>query len=237
MKSVFITGAGRGLGLALARLYAVQGWAVHAACRNPDAATGLHDLAQAVTAPVTVHELDMERADHVAATSARLGDTPVDVLLHVAGYFGSKSLDEPGGMTPFGTTLYDDWERLFRVNVAGVMRLSEALVDNVAASQERKIVAISSRMGSIGGSTGQMYGYRASKAALNAIVKAMSIDLADRGISTLTLHPGWVKTEMGGSNATLPAEESAANIAGLIAALTPQTTGRFCDHQGNPLEW
>lgn len=237
MKSVFITGAGRGLGLALARHYAAQGWAVHAACRNPDGASGLHELAQAAGTPVTIHELDVERADHVAAASARLGDMPIDVLLHVAGYFGSKSLDEPGGMTPFGTTDYDDWDRLFRVNVAGVMRLSEALVDNVAASAERKIVAISSRMGSIGGSTGRMYGYRASKAALNAIVKAMSVDLAERGIATLTLHPGWVQTEMGGSGATLPAGESAANIAGLIAALTPQTTGRFCDHLGNPLEW
>lgn len=238
MPTVLITGANRGLGLGLAQRYAGYGWRVFACCRNPDAADELSALASHSAGAVTLHVADTDQPATISALQSGLKGQPLDVLLIVAGYYGKTIMTEPGGMQEFGTSDFEDWEKILRVNVIGPMRMAEALVENVAAGDQKKLVILSSAIGSISkNSIGQMYPYRASKAAVNAIVKSMSIDLAPRGITTIPLHPGWVRTDMGGPQADLDTETSVMGMKAVIDGLTPSDNGRFLDYTGKELPW
>lgn len=238
MPSVLITGANRGLGLGLTQRYADDGWRVFACCRAPASADELGALAAQSGGSVAVHVADTDRPDTIAKLQTDLTEQSLDVLLIVAGYYGKNIMTEPGGMQEFGTSDFADWEKILRVNVIGPMRMAEALVENVAASDQKKLVVLSSAIGSIGNnSIGQMYPYRASKAAINAVVKSMSIDLASRGITTIPLHPGWVRTDMGGPQADLDTDTSVAGMKSVIDGLTPADNGRFLDYTGKELPW
>lgn len=230
MPTVLITGANRGLGLELARQYAADGWKVHAACRDPRSATGLDALARASGGKVLVHALDLRDPAQVQELGRKLAGESIDVLLNNAGIYPDR-----GG---FGKVDYAAWEEAFRVNVMAPMRLIEALVEPVARSEKRLIVNMSSLMGSIGDNArGGSYVYRSSKAALNIVTKSLSIDLAPRGITAVVLHPGWVKTDMGGPEAPIEAEESVRGMRQVIARLEPGATGKFFDYEGDELPW
>jgi NAD(P)-dependent dehydrogenase (short-subunit alcohol dehydrogenase family) len=163
---------------------------------------------------------------------------PIDVLFNVAGYYGPKIVSEPGGLQEFGASDYKDWDKIYRINVMGVMKMCEAFVDHVAASTQKKIVNISSIVGSIGANQrGFMYPYRASKAAVNAISKAMSYDLKARGITVIPLHPGWVRTEMGGPSADIDTGTSVTGMKKVVDGLTPSDSGRFMMYDGSELPW
>lgn len=233
-----IAGANRGLGLGLTTQYAADGWRVFACCRKPTDANDLNKLAAASGGAITLHVADVEVPETITDLVAELNAQPIDLLLIVAGYYGKNIMTEPGGMQEFGTSDYEDWERILRVNVIGPMRMAEALVENVAASDQKKIVTLSSAIGSIGNNTiGQMYPYRASKAAVNAIMKSMALDLKERGITVIPLHPGWVRTDMGGPQADLDTETSVTGMKTVIDGLTPADAGRFLDHTGKELPW
>jgi len=137
-----------------------------------------------------------------------------------------------------GNVDYDLWPEVMRVNVLAPMACVDALVDNVAASDRRQIVMMSSRMGSIGenGAGGEVV-YRSSKAALNAVTKSLSIDLKPRGITLAAVHPGWVQTDMGGPNATLTPADSIAGLTQVVLGLTPEKTGRFFNYDGTEIAW
>jgi len=234
MATVLITGANRGLGLGLTQLYAADGDKVHACCRNPESASELN----AVEGDVTVHALDVEDPSSIAALKAAIGDEPIDVLLNVAGYYGKKIVSEPGGLQEFGESDYDEWEKINRINVIGPMRIAEAFVDNVAASDQKKLITLSSILGSIGGNDmGKMYPYRASKASVNAIMRSMAFDLKERGITAVPLHPGWVRTDMGGPTADIDADTSVSGMKSVIAGLKPEDAGRFMTYDGSELPW
>jgi NAD(P)-dependent dehydrogenase (short-subunit alcohol dehydrogenase family) len=234
MATVLITGANRGLGLGLTKLYAQDGDKVHACCRNPDSASDL----KAIEGNVVIHALDVEDPKSITALKAAIGDEPIDILLNVAGYYGTAIVSAPGGMQDFGTSNYDDWEKIHRINVIGPMRIAEAFVDNVAASDQKKLITLSSILGSIGGNdVGKMYPYRASKAGVNAIMRSMSFDLKDRGIIAVPLHPGWVRTDMGGPTADIDTETSVSGMKEVIAGLTPDQAGRFLAYDGGELPW
>lgn len=238
MATVLITGANRGLGLGLTKLYAEDGYRVFACCRNPDGADELNGLAAQSGERLTVHQVDMEDHASIDALAAGLTDQPIDVLLNVAGYYGKNIVTEPGGLQEFGTSDYDEWDKIFRINIAGPMKVSEVLVENVAASDQKKLITISSILGSIGGNDqGNMYPYRASKAAVNAIMKSMSIDLKARGITAIPLHPGWVRTAMGGPHADIDADTSVTGMKKVIDGLTPSDAGRFLAYDGSELPW
>jgi NAD(P)-dependent dehydrogenase (short-subunit alcohol dehydrogenase family) len=236
MTTVLITGANRGLGLGLARLYAKDGAKVFACCRNPEAAEDLSELAS--NGNVIVEALDVADGESVDALKASIGDEPIDILLNVAGYYGKAIVTAPGGLQEFGTTDYEEWQTILEINVMGPMRMAEAFVENVAASEQKKIVTLSSILGSIGGNTsGKIYEYRASKAAVNAIMRSMGIDLKVRGIIAVPMHPGWVRTDMGGPKADIDADASVSGMKQVIDGLSLADAGRFVTYDGGELPW
>lgn len=231
MSTVLITGANRGLGLEFTRQYAAAGWRVHAACRNPATADALNGVASESSGAVTVHSLDVTDGGRIAAVADALRDEPVDVLINNAGVYGER-----GGS--FGDIDYASWEDTLRTNVLGPMRVAEAFVGQVVRGERRVIACISSTMGSIAeNSSGGSYVYRSSKAALNAVVKSLALDLADRGIAVVAFHPGWVATDMGGAKASLSPAESVGALRTQIDRLTPADTGRFLNYDGSEIPW
>jgi NAD(P)-dependent dehydrogenase (short-subunit alcohol dehydrogenase family) len=133
---------------------------------------------------------------------------------------------------------YAAWEDVFRINTIGPMHLTDALVPRIAAGKRKIVAAVTSLMGSIeDNASGGYYAYRSSKAGLNAVFKSLAVDLKPRGITSVVLHPGWVKTDMGGPNAPLEAPESVRGMRAVLAKLTISDTGRFLDYQGREMPW
>jgi NAD(P)-dependent dehydrogenase (short-subunit alcohol dehydrogenase family) len=239
MSTILITGAGRGLGLEFVRQYAEEGWHVLACVRRPAQATDLADLAALADTQIVVHELDV--ADHasIERLARTLQGTPIDVLLNNAGTIGTQSFAERGiAIQRFGESDYDDWQAMFRVNVLGPMKMAEAFVTHVAASEQKKIVTLTSVIGSIGSNTiGGLYAYRSTKAAANAVMRSMGIDLAKRGIVALPIHPGWSRTAMGGPRADLDPADAVRSVREVIAHLSLDHAGRFLSYAGQELPW
>lgn len=238
MPTLLITGASRGLGLEMALQYAGDGWNVHACCRNPAAATELAELAGSARGRVIVHRLDV--CDHAAvdALADELSDTALDLLVNNAGRFGIGGFAAGEAGAAFGNSDFTDWEKSFRVNTFAPMKMAEAFVDHLASSEQKKLVTISSTLGSIGRDTrGGMYQYRASKAAVNALMKALSVDLSPRNIVVALLHPGWVRTDMGGPDGDIAVDVSVAGMRQVIADLQPADSGCFRDYRGRTIDW
>ena len=231
MATVLITGANRGLGLEFCRQYAEAGWRVLACCRDPEHAADLRGLASRQGA-VSLHRLEVDHFDQIDALSQELAGQSIDVLLNNAGIYGGSKQNR------FGSLDYQLWTKVFRVNVQAPLKMAEAFLPHVERSSHKLIVAITSLMGSVSDNTsGGSILYRSSKAALNAAMKSLSIDLRGRGVGVLLLHPGWVRTDMGGSSApTLPAE-SIAGMRRVIEAYGPQHSGRFLNFRGEELPW
>jgi NAD(P)-dependent dehydrogenase (short-subunit alcohol dehydrogenase family) len=241
MPTVLVTGASRGLGLEFTRQYAAEGWHVLACARDPGGAAALRDLA-ATAAPgrIVLHALDVADHDAVGRLAAQLADAAIDVLINSAGTMGNGNFAAQGlDFGRFGSTDYADWERVLRINVLGPMRMAEAFVAQVARSGQRKIVTLTSILGSIARNTrGSLYGYRSSKAAVNAVMKSMSIDLAaSHGIAAAAIHPGWVRTDMGGPRADIDAQTSVAGMRRVIDGLTVDNAGRCWMYDGSTLPW
>lgn len=230
MPTVLLTGANRGLGLEFVRQYAQDGWRVHACCRDPKAATDLSKLAAGSSGAVQVHALDVADFAQIDRLARELGAEALDLLLNNAGVYPHED--------GFGKLDYAGWERALRINALAPVRMVEAFVEHVARSQRRLIASVTSLMGSIGDNgSGGSYGYRSSKAALNMANKSLSIDLRGRGITAIVLHPGWVKTDMGGPGAPIEAPESVRGMRSVIGRVTPDDTGKFFDYEGDELPW
>ena len=225
MRTLLVTGANRGIGLALLRTFAADAWRIHACCRQPDKAKDL----KAVAGDIRVHRLDVTDGLRVAGLARELADEPVDILINNAGVYGPR--------TGFGETDYDDWSKVLAVNTLAPLRLVERFVEHVGRSGRKLIVNVSSRMGSVSQNAGGAYVYRSSKAALNSVTKGLAADLAERGITVVAVHPGWVQTDMGGAEADISAEESAGGLRRVIDGLTPEDSGRFLNHDGTEIPW
>jgi len=223
MPLVLITGANRGLGLEFARQYAGDGWEVIGCCRHPKAAGALSQVA------TTTVKLDVIDARDVTALSKRFAATTIDVLVCNAGVAGTRA-------PVLTATTQADFDGVMRTNVLGPMWLTAALAGRVAAGG--KIAYLSSRMGSIAAmaNSGSAL-YRASKAALNAIVRAAALELAPRGVIAIALHPGWVKTDLGGSGADIDAPTSVAGMRSVLERAGVRESGRFFDYTGKELPW
>lgn len=220
MQHAVITGANRGIGLELCRQLADAGWGVTALCRR--ATPELRAL------PVQILE-DFDVTDETALGdfAAGLASGSVDLLINNAGILDSTSLDH---LDP------DSIRRQFEVNALGPLRVTSALLP--ALARDSKVALITSRMGSISDNTsGGSYGYRMSKAALNAAGKSLALDLAGRGISVAILHPGYVRTDMTGQQGLIEVVESAAGLIQRIDELTPATSGTFWHSNGEILPW
>lgn len=225
MPTVLITGAARGLGLEFVRQYAAAGWRVHG-CGRGEAPTEFSSL----KGDVHFHALDVTDWEAVGELAHALKGDSIDVLLANAGVMG-RNPDKPHEVEP------RTWTQAMQVNALAPIKLAEAFLEHVGSSGQRKMVAISSRMGSLALAGGQDYTYRASKAALNAGWRNLAVDVRDRGIMCLLLHPGWVRTRMGGPDAQVSAEESVAGMMRIIAAMTPADSGAFMAFDGERIPW
>ena len=227
MPSVLITGANRGLGLEFTRQYAADGWRVFAACRDP---AGARDLA-AVEGDVFAETLDVDDGPQVAALANKLSGQPIDVLINNAGIYGPKDVTRDN-------VDYDAWGQVFRTNTMSPLAMSAAFAANVAQGGQKKIITLSSIMGSIAenDSSGDFI-YRSSKAAVNAVMKSLAGDLKSEGITVAVLHPGWVRTDMGGPDAAIEAPESVTGMRAVIAGLKESDSGRFLNYDGTEIPW
>lgn len=217
MPQVLITGAGRGIGLELARAYAAAGWQVLATARTPMAAGhGITWLQADVTDPASV---------------ARLPDAAgpaLDLLICNAGVYLDRGQPLETGFAA------DLWARTFAVNVTGVFLTVQALLPALRAGRG-KIAIVSSQMGSNARAKGGNYIYRASKSAALNLGRNLATDLAAEGMPVGIYHPGWVRTEMGGAGADIEPAQSAAGLMARFAALDLATTGVFEDWSGQPM--
>ena len=222
--TVLITGANRGIGLECARQFAAKGYRVIGTARDPADARELSAVAD------RVEPLHVTDAASVAALARRLDGVAIDILLNNAGVF------DPNDVT-VDTVDFAVMEQTLAVNTLGPLRVTQALLPNLRAGKRRTILNLSSQLGSIADSSGRWYAYRASKAALNQITRILSVELAPEGFVFVVLHPGWVRTDMGGANATYSPQESVAGLVAVIEKLGPADNGRFYDFKGTPIPW
>lgn len=232
MKTALITGASRGIGLEFSRQYAADGWRVLACSRYPEKSDALNELAARYPELIKVHALDV--ADHVQIERLAqvLADESIDLLINNAGIYPDS--DKSG----FGHTDYAEWIQAFRINSMAPLKMAEAFAAQIARGQQKTIVTLTSKMGSIAdNSGGGSYLYRSSKAAVNMVVKSLAIDLKPIGITAVVIHPGWVKTDMGGPNALISAEQSVSGIRQVIGSLTLAGSGKFFGYDGQVIPW
>ena len=230
MSNFLITGTNRGIGLALTRLAAARGDHIIATCRDPAAAPDLQELSAQHGGQIEIMALDVSSAAAVKTLAAKLGRRAIDVLINNAGIIGPQrqsTLDMD----------FDGFAETFAVNTLAPLRLAQALLPNLRASGHGKIATITSGMGSMSYARSDRIAYRASKAAVNKVMQGLASDLKPMGIAVLLLHPGWVKTDMGGSGAEISVEDSAAGILAQVDALALARTGSFVDYAGRVMLW
>ncbi len=224
MPTILITGAGRGLGLELARQYAEDAWRVIGTVREVKAGRRLAKLG------VETLSLDVTNAPQVKQLAARLHQVPIDLLFCNAGISGKRGM-------ALGSFDYAGWERILRVNLLGAAAVIEALIDNVAASERKLVAVMSSRLGSIAETSGMTLPYSTSKAALNLLARGLAASLAPRGVTVVALSPGWVKTDMGGRSAPLTPQASVQGLRNVIARLRREDSGKFLSYDGSAIPW
>lgn len=230
MPTVMITGCNRGIGLELTRQYLKAGWQVIATAREPANALKLKELWRAYQDNLRIYALNV--ADHVQldALARELSDETIDVLINNAGAMGPQP--------PLGSLDYVEWGHLFAVNTMAPAKMVEAFGPMVGRGARKLIVNISTRMASMtDNSSGGAYAYRSTKAALNAVTKSLAVDLAPDGITVIAVHPGWVKTDMGGDGAAVAVQDSAAALRLLFDRAGPAESGRFFNYDGSELPW
>lgn len=219
-KTVVITGANRGIGLELTKWYLSQSWQVIAVCRQSSTELDALDVN-------VISNIDIADPESVKQLTKAVASYEIDLLINNAGILRDEQL---------GYLDFDSIQAQFSVNTLGALRVTEALLGNL--SKGSKIALITSRMGSIEDNTsGGRYGYRMSKAALNAAGKSLAVDLQPRGIAVAILHPGYVQTEMVGGRGNIPPQEAARCLAERIDDLTLATSGSFWHSNGEELPW
>jgi NAD(P)-dependent dehydrogenase (short-subunit alcohol dehydrogenase family) len=230
MKSHYvITGAGRGIGFELTRQALMAGHRVSALVRSPAKAAGVTDLATKFSQTLKIYPVDVLSDSSVTTFVHDLAGEGVDVLINNAGAY----LDSDSG---FENLDLKKAEETFAINTVGPMRMTRALLPNLKKGHSPKVVNITSLMGSIeDNGSGGSYAYRMSKTALNMFTKTFSNDYS--GITAFVIHPGWVKTDMGGAGAPTSPEESAQGIHKVIDGATKKSSGHFYDFEGEELPW
>lgn len=231
MPKVLITGSSRGIGLALTQVFAEKGWNVIATCRKPARARTLREFARS-RPQVRIWDLDVVNVDSIEGLKESLGDEKIDVLLNNAGIYGERTGQSFGGLA------YPSWREAFNVNTLGPIKMAETFFDQVRMSERKIIATISTMMSSlVENLEGGHYIYRSTKAALNMALKNLSIDMKPYGITVLILHPGWVRTDMGGEEAPLSPSESASGLYEVISNASIRDTGKFYTYDGKTIPW
>ena len=231
MKNILITGANRGLGLGLVKNYLENNEKVFCTTRNISKSKELKLLKEKHTNSLEICELDLLDKDSPNILSNFLENEPIDLFINNAGVIGKSAQH-------FKSVSLDSWLEVLKVNLIAPLLITQSIIKNIEKSSEKKIYILSSKVGSIeDNKSGGMYVYRSSKTALNQIVKSLSIDLKPLGISVISLHPGWVRTDMGGPNALISVEESVNGMVGVISNTNISNSGQFINYDGTELPW
>ena len=228
METVVITGANRGIGLALTKQFLQQGKRVIATCRDLSQATQLKALTS--EGELSVFSLEITSEDSVLSFQTALATTSIDILINNAGIMGSEQQSSE-------SMDYDAWLNTFSINTLAPFRLSTALKDNLLKANNARIITISSLMASLQGEGTGSFAYRTSKAAVNKAMQLLALEYQTLGITVCPVHPGWVQTDMGGEEADISVEESTTGLVALINKLTIEKTGRFWQYDGAELAW
>lgn len=237
MPNILITGANRGLGLEFTRQYAAEGWHIIACCRSPESADELNALA-AGNNNIIIEKLDVADFAAIDQLGVKYKDTPIDILLNNAGIIGPIPIDENIMRQHFGQMEYDIWEDVMRVNCYAPMKLTETFMGNVAASDQKKIICISSSVGSISEMNIPGVAYASSKTALNRSMTIAARELKPKGVIVGLFCPGYVKTRMDAFGyAMVEIEESISLLRPMIEALTLEDSGSFRGHDGRIIGW
>jgi NAD(P)-dependent dehydrogenase (short-subunit alcohol dehydrogenase family) len=217
MPTVMIIGASRGIGLELARQYAADGWRVHATTRTPEQPGALGRIA----GDLVLHDLDVRDADQIASLAASVASEGIDVLIHNAGVSGR-------GMRH---------KDVMDINAVAPIKVTQAVLEAVKRGTEKKIVLITSQLGARYGSTRRLGSYGDSKAALNDALRQLAPAWGREGLIAIVMHPGWVRTDMGGASAPVSVEQSVTGMRQVIARLTSADHGRFWTWNGREHPW
>ena len=225
MATYLISGANRGIGLEMTQQLLAGGHRVVATCRNPATADALSSM----QGSLDVHALDVTDDSAVAMLAHKLKGQVIDVLVNNAGMMAERqSVDDMD---------YEQWMASFAVNAIAPWRLALAFAPHLAASSKPRLITLTSQMGSVERAGSDRVAYRSSKAAANMAMRTLAVEWQARGITVCMLHPGWVRTQMGGGNAALGTTESVSAILQLIETLTHADTGRFLNYDGREIPW
>ena len=230
MRTILITGANRGIGLGFVKKYLENN--VHVLCTSRDVTGSKELLSYKERYPnnLEIFELDLLKEDAASTLANFLKDRPIDILINNAGVGSSNQHFEAVSSKP--------WLEVLRVNLIAPFMITKSTIDNIKKSSVKKIYFLSSQLGSIGDNTsGGMYIYRSSKTGLNQVVKSLSVDLKENGITVVSLHPGWVKTDMGGPNAPVSIDESVNGMIRVIDQTDIRDTGKFLNYDGKEIPW
>lgn len=222
MQTVLITGAARGIGFELCRQFSAKGCHVIATCRG--------EVPEQLSQICQVEALEVTSSASIEQLAKRLSNTPIDLLINNAGIIGpeKQSLNELD---------ISGWLETFHINSIAPLTVSKALLPNLQLSKNPRIITISSQMGALNLASTGMYAYRSSKAAVNKVMQVLSQELKAHGISVCPMHPGWVKTDMGGSNADITAQASAQGIVEFAEQMTLANSGKFYTYKGDEHPW
>lgn len=238
MATVLVTGANRGLGLEYVRQYANAGWDVIACTRAPDKSAVLDTLRRRWSGTVQMELLEVTNEAHVERLAGKYATTAIDVLINNAGDIGPRgAAREHLHKQFFGSLDYQAWHRIFDINLFGPMRIAEAFVDNVEHSEQKKMIFMSSTVGSNVEGAQHAFLYASSKAALNKCVSLAAVTLRPRGVIVAAVCPGYAKTDMGGPAASVEVADSITGLRKVIAGLTLEKSGSFTRYNGESIAW
>ncbi len=232
MRTILITGSNRGSGLEFSKQFATDGWRILACCRYPEKSDALNKLAAKYPEQITVHALDVADHEQIKRLAQTLANKSIDLLISNAGVYSG-----PKGCS-FGDIDYEAWAYAFLVNTMAPLRMAEAFTPQITRSSKKIIVTITSKMGSVAdNSRGGSYIYRSSKSAVNMVVKSLAIDLRSICIIAVLLHPGWVRTDMGGPSGSISTKQSVSGMRNVICQLVLSDSGKFVAYDGQIIPW
>ena len=230
MTNVLITGANRGLGLGFVKSFLAKNVNVICTTRNIPGSKELLECKKKHPKNLEILELDLLGENSENTLSDLLSDKPIDIFINNAGVGNSNQR--------FGVVSSKPWLEVLKVNLIAPLTATQSIIENIKKGSDKKIYFLSSQLGSIEDNTsGGMYIYRSSKTALNQVVKSLSVDLKPMGITVISLHPGWVKTDMGGPNAPVSIDESIKGMMKVIDTTDIRNTGTFLNYDGQGLPW
>ena len=246
MKTILVTGTNKGIGLEIVKQYLCAGFKVIATCRNLSKKDNLNELLNSFPDMISVYQMELLDEKSIESFSSKIKNIPIDIFINNAGvtfgYSRKAKLSNTGisynKLNTFGHIKSENWLPIFKANCIAPLLLTQLLHRNFLLGNEKKIVFISSKPASITENTGgSMYMSRSSRSALNQVIKSLSIDLINEGISVASISPGWVKTDSGGINALIDVQTSVTGIKKIVNELRLENTGKFWDYNGDIIPW